>query len=188
MPINIELPDDFFTADERERLKELFKTQDDAEFSEALQKVVRAGLSEYKEMFLGMGLPSRADEIQQHRLFHLIKYYFGGRLPSEPEVTSMFQLTESRSRRLIRSVMTRFHYALGLEIQNTLREAIDQAQFDGDSEMYRVVIQSDNVLEEFNRIIGMVAPRLGRVRKVPNMSRTYSVSVDSYNALRQYLR
>jgi len=49
------------------------------------------------------------------------------------------------------------------------------------------VIQSDNVLEELNRIIGMVAPQLDPVAKVRNMARTYSISVDSYNAVREYL-
>ena len=46
MPINIELAGDFLTDDERHKLKELFKTQDDKEFSEALQKVVHAALSD----------------------------------------------------------------------------------------------------------------------------------------------
>jgi hypothetical protein len=187
MPINIELPDDFFTDDERQKLKDLFRAQDDTAFSEALQKVVRAALSEFKEMFLGMGLPSRADEIRQHRLFHLVKHYFVGRLPTEAEVSSMFQLTQSRSRGLIRSIMTRFHYNLEQEIRNTLRATIEEAQFDDDSQEYRVVIQSDNVLEELNRIIGMVAPRLNPLRKVRNMSRTYSISEDSYDALCKHL-
>jgi len=187
MPIRIELPNDFFTHDERQKLKELLKTQDDTEFSEALQKVVGAALSEYKDMFLGMGLPSRADEIRQHRLFHLIKHFFGQTLPSEAEVSSMFQLTQSRSRSLIRSVMTRFRYNLDQEIQNTLRRTIEEAQFDDDSQEYRAVIQSDNVLEELNRIIGMVAPRLDSVTKVRSMSRTYSISEDSYDALCKHL-
>ena len=183
MPIAIELPDDFFTDDERQKLKDLFKTQDDAEFSEALQKVLRAALSEYKDMFLGMGLPSRADEIRQHRLFHLIKHYFVDGMPSEAEVASMFQLTQSRSKSLIRFVMTRFRYNLEQEIHNTLKATVEQAQFHDGSHEYRVVIQSDNVLEELNRIIGAVAPNLDPVRKVRNMSRTYSISEDSYTVL-----
>lgn len=186
MPINIELPDDFFTADEREKLKALFKTEDDTKFSEALEKVVRAALSEYREMFLGMGLPARADEIQQHRLYYLIKHYFGQRLPSEAEVSSMFQLTQSRSRSLIRFVMTRFHYDLEKEIRNTLKETIEKAEFHEDSRKWRVVIHSDNVLEELNRIIGMVAPKFDPVRKVRSMSRTYSISEDSYAELRKH--
>jgi hypothetical protein len=187
MPINIELPDDFFTDDERQKLKDLFRTQDDTEFSEALQKVVRAALSEYKEMFLGMGLPSRADEIRQHRLFHLIKHYFRERLPSEAEVSSLFQLTQSRSRSLLRYTMTRFHYDLEQETQNTLKETVKQAQFNDDKKEYRVVIQSDNVLNELNLIIATVAPSLDPVSKVRNMSRTYSISEDSHDALCKYL-
>ena len=99
----------------------------------------------------------------------------------------MFQLTQSRSRSLIRFVMTRFRYDLEQEIRNTLKDTIEQAKMDANGEEYRVVIQSDIVLEELNRIISMVAPRFVPVRKVRNMSRTYSISEDSYDALCEHL-
>ncbi len=63
-------------------------------------------------MFLGRGFPSHADEIQQHRLYLMIKYCFKDTLPSEAQVSSIFQLTQSKSRSLICSVLTRFHYEL----------------------------------------------------------------------------
>ena len=186
MSFNIEIPDDFFSEDEQNKLMNLFETKDDPKFSKALQKVVHAALSEYKEMFLGIGLPSRADEIQQHRLFYLIKHYFEDRLPSEAEVSSMFQLTQSRSKNLIRLVMTRFHYDLEMEIKNTLKKTIRKAELNDKGTEYRVIIQSDNVLEELNRIIAVEAPRFDPVRKVRNMSRTYSISEDSYEVLCKY--
>jgi len=186
MAISITIPDDYFTEDEREKLDELFGSTGGAGFNDALCKVVLAGLDEYKSMFLGMGLPSRADEIRQHRLFYLIKRYFESRLPSEAEVSSMFQLTQSQSRSLIRSVMARFRYELGEEIRNTLVEHIHRAQFNQDAREYRIVIHSRNVLDELNRIIGGIAPNLDQIRKVRNMSRTYAVSEDSYEALRRH--
>lgn len=48
-------------------------------------------------------------------------------------------------------------------------------------------MQSDNVLEELNRIIGMVRPEYDPVTKVRNMSRTCSISPDSYRCLRDHL-
>lgn len=187
MPINVELPEKFFTNDEQQKLKDLFGVKNDKRFSEAIEKVAYAALKEYKEMFLGMGLPSRADEIQQHRLFHLIKCYFKRKLPTEAEISAMFQLTQSRSRSLLRLVMTRFHYDLEQEIRNSLKETVKQANLDEESKEYRVIIQSDNILEELNRIIAMEAPKLDPVSKVRNMSRTYAISLDSYATLCKHL-
>lgn len=185
MPIAITLPDDLFEATEIEKLKALFGTPTDAAFKAALTKVACAALTEYRDMFLGMGLPSRADEIRQHRLRHLIKRYFQGRLPSEAEVSAMFQLTQSQSRNLIRYVMTRFHSDLESELKNTLSAVVEAAQRDG--EAYQVVIQSDNVLEELNRIIAITAPKCDPVTKTRNMARTYTIAPDSSAALRTYL-
>jgi len=187
MSIQVELPEEFYTDDEEQRLMELFGSRDNQEFSDAIRKVTLAALTEYKEMFLGQGLPSRADEIRQHRLYFLTKYFFEGRLPSEAEVSSMFQLTRSRSRSLLRYVITRFHYDLENETRKTLINALSQAQFDEDKEEYRLNLQSDIVLEELNRIIGMVAPNLDPITKVRNMARTYSISVDSFSILGKHL-
>jgi predicted DNA binding protein len=180
MPITIELPEDIFSEDEREKLMNLFQVDNQLDFSDSVRKITIATINEYKEMFLGMGLPSRADEIQQHRLYFLIKYFFEDIIPSEAQISSMFQLTQSRSRSLIRFVLTRFHYDLERQLLNTLRETIESAQLSEDGSEYRVVIQSDNVLEELNRIIGIRAPRLDPIRRIRNMSRTYSISVDSF--------
>lgn len=134
-------------------------------------------------MFLGMGMPSRADEIRQYRLFFLIKYYFKDHLPSEAEVSSMFQLTQSRSKNLIRAVMTRFRYDLEDVIENTLKNAIENASWDDDHGKYAMVIQSNIILEELNRLISLVAPKYENVTKVPKSSRKYFVSEDSLREL-----
>lgn len=187
MLIEIQFPDDYLSEDEKKKLMKLLGCENDEEkFKKDISNVVRASLSEYKDMFLGMGMPTRADEIRQYRLLHLIKNYFIDRLPSEAEVASMFQLTQSKSKSLIRNAMTRFRYQLENEIKNTLVQTIKQANFNKDENEYRLVIQSDNVLEELNRIVAITAPTLDPIRKIRNMSRTYSISKDSYEKLKDY--
>lgn len=188
MPIQIELPDDFFSADQKEKLKELFKIETNSEFQVKVQQVARAALSEYMEMFLGMGLPSRADEIQQHRLFFLIQHYFQETIPSETEVSSHFQLTRSRSRSLIRSVMTRYHYQLEQQLKNTLKESLTFKIDDpNDDSLYQLRIKSDNVVDQLNIILEREAPELDRIRKVPTTGRMYRVSKTSYEKLKTVL-
>lgn len=100
--INIEINDGFFNEEEVEKLKILFKTENNDQFVTAIQDITYAALTEYKEMLLGKGLSTRADEIKQHRLYLLVKHFFHGVIPNESEVSSVFQLTESESRALIR--------------------------------------------------------------------------------------
>jgi hypothetical protein len=183
--INLQLTSNILSEEEIQKLKILFKTNDDEEFNLKLKNIALAALIEYKEMLLGKGLPTRADEIKQHRLFHLIKYYFQGVIPTEAEVSSMFQLTESESRALIRNVRTRFRYQLEIEIMNTLQQTIVSAEHNHDK--YHVVIQSDNVIEELNRLVSTHAPHFDPVAKVRNSARKYQISEDTYEFLRDHL-
>ena len=180
MPLQIEIPDDFFTGDEQERLKVLFGVNTEEEFGKSLNKVILAALAEYRDMFLGKGLPSRADEIREYRLYYLIKRYFNGRIPDELEVSSMFQLPESRSRNLILYVLTRFHYDLTSEVTNTLRKIIQAAEAANDGKEYRVFIQSQNMVEELDRIIGRCGVQYKKLSKVRNESNMYLIAPDSY--------
>ncbi len=183
--INLQLTNDYLTEEEIEKLKILFKTDDTEEFNLAIKNIAVAALTEYKEMLLGKGLPTRADEIKQHRLLHLIKHYFQGRIPTEAEVSSMFQLTETESRALIRNVRTRFRYQLESEILNTLQQTIVSSEFNNDT--YHVVIQSDNVLEELNRLVSTNAPQLDPISKVRGSARKYQISEDTYELLNNAL-
>lgn len=53
---------------------------------------------------------------------------------------------------------------------------------------YRGPVQSDNVVEELNRIIANEAPQYAAVTKVPKMAKLYQTSVDSYAVLRRHLK
>lgn len=167
------------------KLKRLFNSQDESEFNLSLENIALAAMTEYKEMLLGKGLPTRADEIKQHRLLHLVKFYFRGTIPTEAQVSSMFQLTESESKALIRNVKTRFRYQLETEIINTLLHTIELAELVDNK--HHVVIQSDNVLEELNRIISTNAPNLDPVTKIKNSARKYQISEDAYEFLTHHL-
>ncbi|MNW42250.1 hypothetical protein D3C74_194160 [compost metagenome] len=184
MTIQVDLPDNIFTQDEEAKLKGLFGTDTDEDFKEAINAITAAAITEYKEMLLGKGLPTRADEIKQHRLFHLVKHFFQGKMPTETEVSLMFQLTESESRALIRNVRTKFRYQLEDEVNATLIDIIESAEQRADAHI--VVIQSDNVLEELNRIISLKAPHLDPITKVRGSARQYQISEDTYALLCRY--
>lgn len=183
MPIKIEIPDNYFKTDEREKLEILFNTTSDEEFQDALNRVVLAALDEYREMFLGMGMPTRANEIREFRLYHLIKRYFQGSIPNELEVSSLFQLPVSRSRSLILYVLTRFRYDLEHELLNSLRKIVIEAETIEDGIEYRAYIQSANMVDELDRIIARRGVRYRRLNKVRGETNLYTISPDSYEVI-----
>lgn len=197
--------DDLFEPDEKEKLKKLFKKSNNEDSSEDegevlspeelmlrsekkladdMHKIIKSAICEYKQMFLGMGLPTRAEEIQQYRLYYLIEQYFK-EMPSEEKVSAMFQLTSTKSRSLIRSVMTRFRYNLDEIIKENLQNILESADIKEDNNCY-FVIQSTYALEEFKNVIANKAPRSGQIRRVKDTSRTFYVSKESYKALCDY--
>lgn len=176
-----------FTHADKAELRDVLGVAPDEELEPALQKIALAALAEYREMLLAGGTPSRADEVLEHRLYFLIKHYFDGRIPSEPEVSRTFHETLSKSRTLVRNVLTRYSRELDEELTSTLVDLANAAQQVEEDGHWRVVIQSDNALERLNQIIAAEAPTLDPVRKVPNSARTYKIHPDSYNVLRTHL-
>lgn len=111
----MELDDSIVFSDEdRAQLQDVLDLGSDEALDDALRRVALAALDEYREMLLEGGAPSRADEVLEHRLYFLIRHYFGGRIPSEPEVSQTFHETLSKSRTLIRNVLTRYSRELDL--------------------------------------------------------------------------
>lgn len=182
--IRVEL-DDIFDDDEIRKLKKVIGLNESDDPSETLLNITNAALNEYKQMLLGMGLPSRADEILQYRLYYLIKHYFRDTIPTESQVSSMFQLTPQKSRSLIRNVTTRFKYDLENELDNTLKETISSAEWVNQENEFHIVIKSNNVIEQLNRIIASLAPDLDLIRKVRFQAGIYLVSDDSFMLLCQ---
>lgn len=182
MNLTLEIPESILNESEKQRLMDTLNMEEELD----MKGIIMASFIEYKDMLLGNGLPTRADEIKQHRLFHLIKQHFRGRIPNESEVSRMFQLTETESKSLIKNVRTRFRYQLESEINNTLKEVVENCSLNIDK--YETIIQSDNVLEELNRILTQVNPSLEPIKKVRDSSRKYTMSEDTYNALRSYFR
>jgi hypothetical protein len=196
MAIQIEIPEGYFPGDQKESLELLFNIDPaspsaEEDFREDLTKVVLAALDEYRDMFLGMGLPSRASEVREFRLYHLIKRFFNKRIPDELSVSSMFQLPLSSAKSLVLYVLTRFRYDLEEEILCTLQDIVVSAERVGANgvEEYRVFIGCENMVDELDRIIakrgGFRLKKLSKVRDEPNM---YWIAADSYRVLRTYLK
>jgi len=62
------------TNEEKDVLSRVLQYKEDSDLEGALARIGRAALTEYLEMILGKQVPTRANEIYERRLFHLIKH------------------------------------------------------------------------------------------------------------------
>lgn len=180
MELSIDLTDLILPEDE-EVLINVLGCESRDELSDTLKGICLASMSEYLEMLLGKQVPTRANEIMERRLFHLLKHHFSGRIPSESEISSVFQLTESQSRSLLRNVRTRFKFDLEEEMSSTIRGILRTAsEHEG---YYRVVIQSDNILEELKLTVSLRGPKLNQITKMKNSAGVHNIPEDTFALL-----
>lgn len=66
-------------------------------------------------MFIGQRVFTRGRDIQEYRLFLLIRGPFGNTIPDDQMVCDLFQTT-TQSRALVRSVMSKYQYELSQAI------------------------------------------------------------------------
>lgn len=169
------------TDEEMGLLRKTLTCSGDDELKASLERISEAASTEYLEMILGKQLPTRANEIHERRLFHLLKFYYRGRIPSEAEVSALFQTTQATSRTLLRNVRTKYKYDLEEEVRSTIQETLKKAVFK--SGEYRVVIQCENILEELRQTVSIKAPQLDQIAKVKGSAGVYGIPVDTFELL-----
>lgn len=158
------------------------------DFEPWLQRIVKAGFMEYVKMFREKGLPTRADEVMQDRLFHLIEHLYINRLPTESEISSVFQLNPSQSKTLLKNTISRYRTRITVQLRKTLREVVVAASREGNPSRATFTITSDNVVEQLNLIVATNRPRLDKIRKTPSSAAEYFCSCETHDFLLAYFR
>lgn len=171
-------------------IKETLGNNDDIDVSEYLNKIAVASFEEYLKLFIGQKVFTRGSDMKEFRLLLIIKHVFGGKVPSEDTVSKLFQLTNSESKSLIRSVMSKYQYEMSDMIKNSLRETIDRAKpsttDEGTLEGYKMDIKTHNILQELNKILGYLDGGAPMITKERGTYSTYNIKPSSYNKLKDY--
>ncbi|HWN80832.1 MAG TPA: hypothetical protein VNM87_01935 [Candidatus Udaeobacter sp.] len=184
MKLVIDLPDDDFTPDHRRLVREALGYANEDELSAAMQKLGKAAIMEYIGMFVEKGMPSRADEARQNRLYFMIRHYYETRIPPESEVSSVFQLTQSHSRTLLRNTRYRYRTRIGSQVQASAKAVVASATLNASTERWEMVIHSEVILEELNFVITVKAPTLKTVTLKRGSAGQYEAEQDTYQLLR----
>ena len=177
MEITFEIDDVEFEQEYKELVKKTLKIED-TELQAAINKIAKASLTEYLTMLVEGGMPNRADEAKQDRLLYLIQSYFQEALPTESQISTMFQLTQSQSKTLLKNTVSRFRHKLDDVLINTMKSVINSADYA--NEMYLVVINSDVVKDELNMLITQNEPTFKPIIKRKGSAGQFEISEDSY--------
>jgi hypothetical protein len=156
-----------------------------AELKRELQKFSEAAEEEYVRMILGQRIFTRGQDVREYRLFLMIRHVFGDGLPTEQEISSLFQTTTTQSRSLLRAVMSKYQYELQSSIDMTLRAVLDDAQYDDYSGKRTITIDSESVVEALNRRIASVDGTLPQIVRAKNTVTTYEIAESAYEGLTQ---
>lgn len=177
MPITLNLA---LTEEEKTQLAGILRCEV-GELEEMLGPYAAAALEEYARMFIGQRVFTRGSDIHEYRLFLLIKQPFEGRIPDEQQVSDLFQTTANQSRSLIRSVIAKYQYELHDAINSSLRNAVAAAEADGDD--WSITVNSENIVESLNRVIGSIDGSLPQIEKKRGTVSSYVLRRSSYSRL-----
>ena len=180
MDIQFEIDNNEFDQEQQELVKKTLKL-DDAQITIALNKIAKAALKEYLTMLVEGGMPNRADEVKQDRLLFLIQSYYENHLPTESEISTIFQLTQSQSKTLLKNTVSRFRHKLDDFLANSMKEIIQSAEHAND--VYLVVISSDVIKDELNMLITQNEPTFKPITKRKGSAGQYEISEDSHALL-----
>ncbi|WP_300558992.1 hypothetical protein [Limnohabitans sp. Rim8] len=148
-----------------------------------LNEYMTASTKEYLSMIRGQRVFKRGSDMLEYRLFLLIESAFNGQIPDERTVSSLFQTTLTESRSLIRAVISKYQYQLKTYIDATIRTCLAAADRQNTGDHYSVVINSQNVVDELNKVLADIDGNLASVAKRKGSVSTYELAPSSYNQL-----
>lgn len=170
------------TSKEKEQLVLILGCQED-ELEDKISLFQKAASEEYLRMILGKKVFTRGQDMLEYRLFLMIQYVFIDSLPSEQQISALFQTSTAQSRSLLRAVMSKYQYDLQLVVDSTLKAILQNATLIEGGEGYQFTVDSDNVVQTLNRRIAAIDGTLPQVTKVKNSVTTYSIAVSAYKKL-----
>jgi hypothetical protein len=167
---------------ETRRLARILRCEPD-QLAEALAPYAEAALTEYLRMFLGERVFTRGSDIREYRLLLLIKHVLDGAIPDDDYVSALFQTNTGQSRGLIRAVLSKFQYEVETGVQATVKQVVDRARREGDSDVWTVIIRSGNVVDALNRQVELLSGALPLVSRSPGTGARYEIKRSTYVSL-----
>ena len=187
MNISINISNAELSTNDKALIKECLGLQSAQDLNLAFTKICKTAFLEYCKMFKEKGLPTRADEVMQERLFFLLNHYYIDRLPSENEISTIFQLTPSQSKTLLRNSKSRYRTKIATSLNNSLKAIVHPAVLNNDTGKLEFVFLSSVLIEELNLIVSQKGPTLEQINKIKGKASKYECAEDTYDLLKAEL-
>jgi len=182
MTLNISFNIDL-TAEEVTLFKTILNCSTDQELTQKLGTIGKAALTEYNKMILGQRVFTRGKDILEFRLLNLIKHHFNGAIPSEQQISALFQITATESRALIRSITSKYQYELTDIINTMLKELLRDKTMKNADKNYKLPLDNVFFKDELNKRLGMYDNKLPMVEKDVTTNGVYTISISAYDRL-----
>jgi hypothetical protein len=148
----------------------------------------KAALGEYVEAYLGRRAFSRGSDILEHRLSLLIEHAYGNRVPSEAEVSNIFQTTLTSSRSLLRAALTKYRYRLKGAVVASATAALERAVWNKDDNQYTVEIHAANIVDYLNQRLATEFAGQKRISPAKDSISIYAIAPGTYDELCRALK
>ena len=152
----------------------------DRELKRTLEKIAKSALQEYIDMITGVGMPGRVSDIQQLRIIKLITYYYGS-LPTEEQVSKIFNITKSKAKTLIGNIKSIYRN----QLKDIIKESIKSFLTSGEKveSNYEFIITSNAVIQELNDYLTINNPGLKKIRNKQDSIAKIEIPEDTYDYL-----
>ncbi len=155
------------------------------QLSEALKSHTVSALEEYINMYLGKNVYTRGSDMQENKLYLMIKNNVFNGIPTEKEVSKFFQTTIGQSKTLLRAVHTKYQYKLRKGFLKSLKETIEKSKpEEGDYELF---VDSKFLLEELDILISSLGGDLAPIKKKRDTSSIYIIPNDTYKKIIEHI-
>lgn len=143
----------------------------------------RAAVHEYAEAYAGRRALTRGTDILEHRLALLIQHAFKEKIPSDADISRLFQTPIARSRTLLRNALSHYRYQLREATTASVRTVLENATWRADRSLFQVEFHAANLLELMNIRLAGADARKKPVAKSADSVATYEIAEQSYELL-----
>jgi hypothetical protein len=147
----------------------------------------KAAMTEYLECYLGRRAYTRGTDILEHRLSLLVKYAFGGKIPTAAQVSDLFQTTLSASRTLIRNTFSKYRFDLDSVAADAAKTALENVTWENPTTC-KAQIAAPNLVELLNRRLLTANPGYKEIVRTQGAIGTYAITQDAYAELCQLFK
>lgn len=147
-----------------ERLENIFNYYDHLKVNgnfnvdDFLNRIGKASYEENIQLYSSSMRISTISELNQFKLYLIVKYVLDNIIPTENEVSQLFKITNTNASTLIRNMQSRYQIELQTALNSSILEIIQDDNLgeeytNEDGRYYQVYIRSNSIVKTMNQIL-----------------------------------